>query len=159
MTGATSDGTSRPYTDGTKQIEHPGKPEGIIALANAIPDIGAISSVNLLKNEIDVEQAEDLVSILKEHPALKSLCGNKGDEAELDMSGKMSGAGDAIMLATEIVGNGSLTKLDISNNNIEQGQALRHITECCSTKGIELASSRTSSGPAAATPQRRIPTE
>jgi hypothetical protein len=35
---------------------------------------------------------------------------------------------------------GALTKLDISNTNIKQGQALQQITECCSIKGIELAS-------------------
>jgi hypothetical protein len=33
-----------------------------------------------------------------------------------------------------------LTKLDISNNNIEQGQVLQQITEFCSTKGVELDS-------------------
>jgi hypothetical protein len=32
--------------DGTKQSAHPGKPEGIIALANAIPDMGAMSCAN-----------------------------------------------------------------------------------------------------------------
>jgi hypothetical protein len=33
------------HADGTKQIEHPGKPEGIIALAIAIPDMGAMSKL------------------------------------------------------------------------------------------------------------------
>ena len=33
---------------------------------------------------------------------------------------------------------GALTKLDISNNNIEQGEALKQIIEYCNTKGIEL---------------------
>jgi hypothetical protein len=60
------------HADGTKQIEDPGKPEGIIALANAIPDMRA------------------------------------------------------------------LTKLDISNNNIGQGEPLQLISEVCNTKGIEL---------------------
>jgi hypothetical protein len=36
---------------------------------------------------------------------------------------------------------GALTKLDISNNNIQQGQVLQQITECCSTKGIALFAS------------------
>jgi hypothetical protein len=75
----------------------------------------AISSVNLLKNDIGVEQAAALVIILKEHPTLKSLCGNKGDETELDMSGKMKGAEDAIMLVPEIVDNGALTSLNLSS--------------------------------------------
>jgi hypothetical protein len=61
--------------------------------------MGAILSVNLLKNDIGVEQVQALVSILKEHPTLKSLCGNNGDETELDMSGKMKGATDIIRLS------------------------------------------------------------
>jgi hypothetical protein len=56
--------------------------------------------------------------VLKEHPTLKSLCGNKGNETELDMSGKMNSPEDAIMLAAEIVDNGVLTSLDISNNDL-----------------------------------------
>jgi hypothetical protein len=43
-------------------------------------------SVNLLQNTIGIDQA--LASILKEHPTLKSLCGNSGEETELDMSNK-----------------------------------------------------------------------
>jgi hypothetical protein len=82
---------------------------------NIPPDNRAILSVNLLKNGIGVEQARALVIILKEHPTLKSLCGNSGDETELDMSVKMRGAGDAIMLAAEIVDNGALSILDASN--------------------------------------------
>jgi hypothetical protein len=89
---------------------------GVIALADVIPDMRAISSVNLLKNEIGIDQAKALASMLKEHSTLKSLCGNKGDKTELDMSGKGMDAGDAIMLAAEIVDNGALTALNVSNN-------------------------------------------
>jgi hypothetical protein len=74
--------------------------------------------VNLLKNKIGVDQAKELVSILKAHPTLKSLCGNKGDETKLDMSGKISGAGDAIMLAAETVDNGALSVLNLAENNL-----------------------------------------
>jgi hypothetical protein len=74
--------------------------------------------VNLLKNFIGVEQARALVIILKEHPTLKSLCGNNGDETELDMSGKMKGAEDAVMLAAEIVDNGAMTSLDLASNKL-----------------------------------------
>jgi hypothetical protein len=94
-------------------------PEGAIALANAIPDMGAILSVNLLENGIGTDQAEALASVLKDHPTLKSLCGNKGDETELDMSSKKMGASDASMLAAEIVGNGALTSLDLSSNYLK----------------------------------------
>jgi hypothetical protein len=91
---------------------------GIIILANVIKDMGAISSVNLLKNDMGTDQAQALVSILKEHPSLKSLCGNKGDETELDMSGKMKGAVDAIMLVPEIIDNGALLVLNLASNNL-----------------------------------------
>ena len=74
--------------------------------------------MNILKNYIDVEQANILLGILKEHPTLMSLCGNKGNETELNMSGKMDGAQDAIMLAPEIVANGALTSLNVSNNSL-----------------------------------------
>jgi hypothetical protein len=79
------------HTDGTEQKEDPGsKPEGIIALAN----------------------------ILKEHATLKSLCGNSGNETELDMSGNKIGVAGAIMLAPEIIDNGAMTSLNLANNSI-----------------------------------------
>jgi hypothetical protein len=107
------------HADGREQKDNPSRPAGIIAIANVIPDMGAILSVNLLKNRISVAQAENLVSILKEHPTLKSLCGNSGDETELDMSGKMKGATDAIMLVPEIVDNGAVSQFTFSGDSYE----------------------------------------
>jgi hypothetical protein len=80
--------------------------------------MGAISSINLLKNNIPMEQAKALTSIIKEHPTLKSLCSNMGNETKLDMSGKMDGAGDAVMLAAEVIGNGAMTSLNIALNSL-----------------------------------------
>jgi hypothetical protein len=91
---------------------------GVIAIADAIRDMRAISSVNLLKNEIGVEQAQALVIILKEHLTLKTLCGNNGNETELTMSGKMRGPGDAIMLVPDVIDSGALTSLNVSDNNL-----------------------------------------
>jgi hypothetical protein len=111
--------------DGEEIIEKQpptGSPVGAIAIANAVKDMGALSCANLLKNGIDVDQANALVSILKEHPTLKSLCGNKGDEIELDMRGKMHGAGDAIMLVPEIIENGALSSLNLAENNLCIGE-------------------------------------
>jgi hypothetical protein len=109
-----------------------------VSLSDIPSDNRAISSVNLLKNKIGINQAEALVSMLKEHPTLKSLCGNKGNETEFDMSGKMNGPEDAIMLVPEIAGNGALIKLNISNNSIgaEQKGGLQRI---CLASGIDLA--------------------
>jgi hypothetical protein len=106
--------------NGEFEHEAPLDMSGVITLASAIKDMRAeaMSSVNLLLNDIGIDQAKDLVDILKEHPTLKTLCGNKGNETELNMSGKMRGAGDAIMLVPDIIDNGVLTELDMSNNNI-----------------------------------------
>jgi Ran GTPase-activating protein (RanGAP) involved in mRNA processing and transport len=90
----------------------------IIAIADAISDMGAISSVNLLTNKIGIHSAKILASMLKEHPTLKSLCGNSGDGTELDMRGKEISAEGAIMLAPEIAGNRALLSLNVASNNL-----------------------------------------
>ena len=75
-------------------------------------------SVNILNNSIGAEQAQNLVVILKQHATLKSLCGNKGDETELDMRGKNMGADGAIMLAPEIVANGALETITFGDTQV-----------------------------------------
>ena len=74
--------------------------------------------MNLLKNKIGVVQAKALASILKEHPTLKSLCGNSGEETELDMSGKGMDSGAAAMLVPEIVDNEAMTSLNLASNKL-----------------------------------------
>ena len=91
--------------------------------------------MNILKNNIGNEQAQNLAAILKEHATLRSLCGNKGDETELDMSGKRMGADGAIMLAPEIVANGALTSLDLSSNRIPNHQET-NLRKICDSKSI-----------------------
>jgi hypothetical protein len=57
---------SEEYThiDGTKQDQHPGKPEGIIALANAIPDMRAMTSLNLASNNLIAEGVKAIAAVL-----------------------------------------------------------------------------------------------
>jgi hypothetical protein len=46
------------HADGREQTEDPGsKPEGILALANAIPDMGALSTLDLSINRIPTTEA------------------------------------------------------------------------------------------------------
>ena len=93
--------------------------------------IRALVSANILYNGIGVEQAKVLADILKEHPTLKSLCGNKGDETELNMAGgrrKRMGADGAIMLAPEIVVNGALVSLNLAMNLIG-AKGAKHVAE------------------------------
>jgi hypothetical protein len=111
-----------PFKDKTlTELDVSGKNFGMeeaLVVAGYLDGNGAISSVNLLQNKIGSDQAEALASILKEHPTLKSLCGNRGNEAKLDMSGKKMDASDAIMLAAEIVGNGAMTSLNLASNEL-----------------------------------------
>jgi hypothetical protein len=104
--------------DATNTMDQTGNTDmsGVVDFALAISNMGALSSVNILKNKIGTDHAKALVSILKGHPTLKSLCGNKGDETELNMSGKVNGADDASMLAAEIFDNRALTSLDMGYN-------------------------------------------
>jgi hypothetical protein len=114
---------------------------GAIMLVPEIIDNGALSSTNLLNNNISADQAHALASMLKEHPTLKSLCGNKGDETELDMSGKHIGVDGAIMLASEIIDNGALISLDISNHLDKYGndgiyaEGAKHIAAAIKVNG------------------------
>jgi hypothetical protein len=79
---------------------------------------------------------------LQKHPTLKSLCGNKGVESELDMSSKMGGAGGTggvIMPAAETIDNGALAKPDVSSNRTGAGHAGGGLQRICVAGGIELA--------------------
>jgi hypothetical protein len=40
------------HADGRKQPTHPGKPEGVITLANVVPNMGALTSLNLADNRL-----------------------------------------------------------------------------------------------------------
>ena len=55
------------HTNGTKQENHPGKPEGVIAIADAIPTMGALASLDLSENKIPAEQMDPI----------KTLCESK----------------------------------------------------------------------------------
>ena len=127
------------------QLGFRGDMSGIIALADVIPDMRAMSSVDVLGNDIKVKQAQELINILQVKEKLNTLCGFSGDETELDLSNKGLSAGCAVLVANEVSDMGALTKLDISYNNIGQGEALQQITDLCNTKGSELGN-RTSKG-------------
>jgi hypothetical protein len=53
------------HADGREQKGHPGKAEGIIALANAIPDMRAMTSLNLASNELRCEGAKIVAEAIK----------------------------------------------------------------------------------------------
>jgi hypothetical protein len=50
---ASSRGEEWTQSDGAKVTENPGKPEGVIAIANALPDMGALSQFIFSGDEND----------------------------------------------------------------------------------------------------------
>jgi hypothetical protein len=59
-----------------------------------------------------------------------------GNETELDMSGKMNGAGDAVMLAAEVIDNRAMSKLILRKNGLctkAAGEALGNMLQAKSS--------------------------
>jgi hypothetical protein len=65
--------------------------------------------VDLLKNDIPVEQAQELVRIMQSKEKLTTLCGLSGDEATFDFSNQGLGPGDAVFIANDISDMGALS--------------------------------------------------
>ncbi len=108
------------HKDGRVQDSIPegSKPEGFIALANAITSNGALVTVNVMGNSMGKEQLSKLQEITQGHPTLISLCGIADDATEADLSGLGMDADDAAVLADELPTKGALEVLNMSNNNL-----------------------------------------
>jgi hypothetical protein len=65
-----------------------------------------------------VEQAQELVKIMRTKDALTTLCGLTGVETELDFSSQGLGAGDVVLIANDISDMGAMTRLDISKSQL-----------------------------------------
>ena len=104
------------------------------------PDSGSLSSLSILKNDIGNEQAQALIKI-KHEKKMITLCGLNGDETELNLSGKINRAADALVLADEIKDMGSLSELDLSKNNLrsEGLSAVSEALKSTSTKQLNIA--------------------
>ena len=74
--------------------------------------------MNLLANFIPNEQALQLVQAMDSHGTLRTLCGLRGDESELDLSKKSLGEGCMVLLFNELRDYCTLTKLNLSDNHI-----------------------------------------
>jgi Ran GTPase-activating protein (RanGAP) involved in mRNA processing and transport len=109
---------------------------GITALANAIPNMRALLSLDISSNSLGVEGTKLLAKALKSNQTMTSLnISSNGMTFDGNKSGDVSGVA---ALADAIPGMGALTKLDISSNDIgaEQEGGLQRI---CVARGIELA--------------------
>jgi hypothetical protein len=91
---------------------------GVIALANAIPDMGALSVTNVMGNKIGKEQLAKLQEIMRSKPSLVSLCGIADAATGADLSGLKMDADDAIVLASELLDKGTMTSLNLASNEL-----------------------------------------
>jgi hypothetical protein len=115
-----SDGSGTKYihNDGREQDDPPAgsKPEGIIAIANAIPDMGALSKL-IFGGDYDSNKGT------RPEPATLEV-----GMTEANFSNKNLGAGGAFIISAWIThkDKGAMTKFDISSNYIraEGGKAL-----------------------------------
>jgi hypothetical protein len=87
-------------------------------IALDISDMGAISSINLLKNHIPVKQAQELVKIMQAKENLTTLCGLGREETELNFSSQGLDAGDAVLIANDISDMRALTKLTFGDKQV-----------------------------------------
>jgi Ran GTPase-activating protein (RanGAP) involved in mRNA processing and transport len=104
------------HTDGRRQDNKPGKPDvsGVIALADAIPTMGAMTSLNISNNNIPVENMNEIIAIVEAKPAMKVLCAVPFRDktiTELDVSGQRLGVEGALVIRRYLENNGALAKL------------------------------------------------
>jgi hypothetical protein len=100
---------------------------GAAVVAGFLPRCTALVSANLLCNGIGTEQAAVLAEVVKEHGTLVSVCGLRGSDTAVDMSGKRLRAEDVVLLAGELELMEGLKVLNLSQNEIkgtEAGEAL-----------------------------------
>jgi hypothetical protein len=91
---------------------------GVTALANAIPDMRALSIANVMGNNIGKEVLSMLQEIMHSKPNLVSLCGIADDATEADLSGLGMDADDAIILASELPNKRAMSVLNLADNAI-----------------------------------------
>ena len=83
--------------------------------------MASLTSLNLLRNKLDVQSAGMLLKVKAEKPTLRTLCGLTHEERQLDFSYQSLGPGDAMLLAPEISVMASLMRLDVSQNYLDRG--------------------------------------
>ena len=119
------------HTDGRQQQEAPegSKAEGAIAIANAIPTMGAMTNLNSSSNSIPAEEMKKIIAIAESMPIMRTLCEVRFKDktiTELDLSGKKLGADGAVVVSHYIHDNRAMTSLDISANDL-RAEGAKHI--------------------------------
>jgi hypothetical protein len=98
------------HTDGRTTYQRPGKPEGVIALADAIRDNWALTKLDMSQNALEGAAAGKAIGdMLTDNVTLKDL-----------NLGMCSIDSDAVQgISTGLAGNGALVSLDLSENHLE----------------------------------------
>jgi hypothetical protein len=100
------------HTDGREQKDNPGKPEGIIAIAKAIPDMRALLQFDISNNDIRAEGGKALVEALRGNQVINTL-----SIAENDLSFNSSADQDMsalVALAGVIPGMGAISTVTVN---------------------------------------------
>jgi hypothetical protein len=113
-------------------------------LAVGIKDNGALLVLSLKSNNLRAGGGKALADGLKGNNVITEL--NIADNSLGINNSGWSDMSGIIALANAIPDMRALTKLDISNNSIEQDGALQQVIEYCNTKGIELDNHESESG-------------
>ena len=82
----------------------------------------ALTSVNLLKNDLG-DGAAAIVAAAKQGGNIKTLCGIKEGQTEVDLRSNRLKAPDAVLLSFDLEFNRALTSLGLYNNEIGVGGA------------------------------------
>jgi Ran GTPase-activating protein (RanGAP) involved in mRNA processing and transport len=126
----------QPGGDWTNNVPEGAKQEGVIALADAILDMGALLHLDISENILRVEGAKLLAAALRDNQTITTLnISNNRITSDGNSLGHTSGV---TALANTIRDMGALIKLDISSSYIgaEQERGLQRI---CVASGIDLA--------------------
>ena len=126
------------HTDGRKTDNRPDGVDfeadlsGIQALAGALKVNRALTSVNLLNNDLG-EGAAAVAAAAEQQGNIKTLCGIKPDQTAVDFSRKADvhgdlvgptlNAADAVLLGFDLKFNRALTSLNLEYNRIGAGGA------------------------------------
>jgi hypothetical protein len=106
------------HIDGTVQGDNPGKPEGVIAIANAIPDMRALTKLNVSDNKMaGKEVGEAFGEMLRTNSVLKELDVSKNYDCYA--IGAKDGPGFAHGIAKGLPDNRALTSLNLASNNLK----------------------------------------
>jgi hypothetical protein len=107
------------HTDGREQKENPGKPEGTIAIAKAIPDMGVLSVLSMKDNRLATKEGgKALAQALANNSTLKELDVSSNNWKGWHGNWQGDGPGFAQELAVGIADNEALSFLNVKDNKI-----------------------------------------